>query len=373
LQCCSKNYNIEVKKKKIVHFIFNLGRGGAETMTVRVIKELNEYHHTVVTLFPLDHFKEELQCDKLVCLNISSLFQLPLAMLRFKKLVKEEAPAIVHTHLFWPTFVARFTVPKKTPLITTIHAFIVDSVEYKRWYIAMLDKLSYRFRKNIIIAVAKGALDQYLAFHKRNPQKAYVLYTFVDLARFDINNFVLPGRSSSVFKLISVGALREQKNHLYLVNAMALIKDENMELDIYGVGDKQEELQQKIKETGARITLKGEVSNIQEIIPQYDLYVMSSTYEGFSLSVLEAMAMGMPLLLSDMASFKEQCEETAEYFSLADEKDFVKKLSAIRELSKEELQAGGERGRQRAVNNFTLPQHIAGLRKIYTDAIQDTH
>ena len=32
-------------KKKIVHFIFNLGRGGAETMMVRVIKELPEYQH----------------------------------------------------------------------------------------------------------------------------------------------------------------------------------------------------------------------------------------------------------------------------------------------------------------------------------------
>jgi glycosyltransferase involved in cell wall biosynthesis len=362
-----------MKKKKIIHFIFNLGRGGAETMTVRVIKELQEYQHIVVTLFPLNHFKEELQCDKLVCLNISSLLQLPLAMLRFKKLVKEEAPDIVHTHLFWPTFVARFTVPKRIPLITTIHAFIVASVEYKRWYIALLDKISYRFRKSVIIAVAKGALDEYLEFHKIAPQKAYVLYTFVDLNRFNIKNSGVVQEPATIFKIITVGALREQKNHLYLVEAMTLIKEENIELDIYGVGDKQQELLQKIEQTGARINLKGEVSNIQEIIPLYDLYTMSSTYEGFSLSVLEAMAMGIPLLLSDMSSFREQCEDTAKYFSLEDKSDFIKKLLVLRGSTKEQLEAMGELGRQRAINNFTLPQHVEGLRRIYTAAIAGTH
>ena len=116
-------------KKKIIHFIFNLGRGGAETMLVRVIKELDEYEHVVVTLFPLDHFGSELKCDKLICLKLGSLFSLPLAVFKFRKLVKKEQPSIVHTHLFWPTVIARAAVPKKIPLITTIHAFIANSVE----------------------------------------------------------------------------------------------------------------------------------------------------------------------------------------------------------------------------------------------------
>ena len=89
----------------------------------------------------------------------------------------------------------------------------------------------------------------------------------------------LPG----AFKLIAVGALRLQKNYRYIINAMALIKDKNIELDIYGTGNLQDELQQQINATGAKVFLKGEVNNIEAIIPQYDLFVMSSTYEGFSL------------------------------------------------------------------------------------------
>jgi glycosyltransferase involved in cell wall biosynthesis len=355
-------------QKKIVHFIFNLSRGGAETMMVRVIKELPEYEHVVVTLFPGNNFGEELQCKKWVCLNINSLFTLPLAFFKFRKLVSTEKPDLVHTHLFWPTLVARLSVPKRIPLITTIHAFIATSGEYKHWYIRFLDKCSYRFRKSMIIVVAKGALDEYFSFLSLKPWKAYALYTFVDVERFNIDK-IAAEKNNNTFKLVAVGALRVQKNYPYMIDAMALIKDKNIELDIYGTGILQEELQQQINRTGARVFLKGEVNNIESIIPRYDLFVMSSTYEGFSLGILEAMAMRMPLLLSNISSFQEQCADNAWYFSLADVQDAAAKIVALSETDKKNLYEKAEAGRQRAVNNFTLKHHISGLRKIFHEAL----
>jgi len=354
-------------KQKIIHFIFNLGRGGAETMMVRVIKELPEYEHVVVTLFPMNHWGNELQCDKLICLNLSSLFSLPFAVFKFRKVVKKEKPAIVHTHLFWPTVIARFSVPKKIPVITTIHAFVKTSIEYKNWHIRFLDKLTFRFRKNTIIGVAKGVTEEYFSLLQLQPYKAYTLYTFVDTTRFNTE-----GRqekiASPTFKVVSVGALRQQKNYAWAIRAFEKLKDQNIELHIYGVGELQEELQKCIDETGAKVILKGEVKNIEAIVPQYDLYLMTSSYEGFSLSVLEAMAMGMPLLLSDITSFREQGEDTAAYFSLTDEQDLPQQLMAFSKKPKDELKAMAEKGRQRAIQHFTLPQHIEGLRKIYTAA-----
>ncbi len=355
-------------QKKIVHFIFNLSRGGAETMLVRVIKELPEYEHVVVTLFPGNNFGTELQCKKWICLNINSLVALPLAFFKFRKLVKQEKPDLVHTHLFWPTLVARLSVPKRIPLITTIHAFIATSGEYKHGYIRFLDKLSYKFRKSIIIVVAKGALNEYFSFLHLKPYKAYALYTFVDVERFNVDR-VTVAKNSDTFRLVAVGALRLQKNYPYIINAMALIKEKNIELDIYGTGNLQAELQQQIDSTGAKVFLKGEVNNIEAIIPQYDLFVMSSTYEGFSLGILEAMAMRMPLLLSDIVSFKEQCEDNAWYFSLADVQDAASQMVALSTADKNVLLVKAEAGRQRAIHNFTLPHHISGLRKIYEEAL----
>jgi len=357
-------------KKKIVHFIFNLARGGAETMMIRVIKELPEYEHVVVTLFPGNKFGDELQCKKWICLNINSLVALPLAFFKFRRLVKREKPDLVHTHLFWPTFVARFSVPKKIPLITTIHAFIATSGEYKYWYIRFLDKLSYKYRAGIIIVVAKGALEEYFSFLNLKPHKAYTLYTFVDVDRFNILH-APEKKNTGTFKMIAVGALRLQKNYPYMINAMSLVKDKNIELDIYGTGDLGNELQALIDKTGAKVNLKGEVNNIEQVIPQYDLFVMSSTYEGFSLGILEAMALRMPLLLSDIASFREQCEDNAWYFSLTDVQDAAAKIVSLSTVGKDKLFEKAEAGRLRTINNFTLAQHISGLRKIYDDALNN--
>lgn len=358
-------------KNKIIHFIFNLGRGGAETMMVRVIKELPEYEHVVVTLFPMNHFGDELQCDKLICLNLKSLFSLPFAVFKFRRLVNKEKPQLVHTHLFWPTVIARLSVPKKIPLITTIHAFVASSVEYKFKRVLYLDKITYRFRKSIIIVVAKGALQEYFSFLNLKPYKAYALYTFVDIDKFNTAN-TLPKVASPVFRVVSVGALRTQKNYLWTIKAFEKLKEENIELHIYGTGNMEEEIKKQIEKTGVKVVLKGEVKNIEKIIPQYDLYLMSSSFEGFSLSVLEAMAMKMPLLLSDIPSFREQAEDIATYFSLTDENDLPQALINLSKKSPEELLFMGEKGQQRAVENFTLPQHISGLRKIYAEALNTT-
>lgn len=353
-----------MQKKTILHIIYNLGRGGAETMLVTVVKELSDYNNIIVTLFPENHFADELKCDKYYCLNLSSIFQILFTSHRLKKIIKENKVDIVHSHLFWPTVLARMGTPKNIPLITTIHAFIATSVEYKNWYIRFLDRITYKLHKNIIITVAKGALDEYFNFLKVKRYKAYALHTFVDIKIFNDHN-ALPKKESNTFRLVTVGALRKQKNHAYLLKAFTLLDKKKFQLDIYGEGPLHSSLEAGIKENDLNVNLKGEVKNIQSVLSQYDLYVMSSTFEGFSLSVLEAMAMRMPLLLSDIKSFREQCENTAVFFSLDNVKDFAAKLELL--AADKNVNKLGNAAHDRAVNNFTLEQHMQGLRKIYSE------
>ncbi|CAN5761832.1 glycosyltransferase [soil metagenome] len=352
-------------KKTILHFIYDLERGGAETMLVRVLKDLHEYNNIVVTLYNGNKFKDELECTKYICLNQGSLFFFPLMAIKFRRLIKQYNIDIVHTHLFWPTLIARMGTPKNVPLITTIHAFIATSVEYKKWYIRFLDKSSYRLRRSAIIAVAKGALTEYFSFLRIRPYKAYALYTFVDVDHFNISRSTAI-KNGGGFNLISVGALRLQKNHQYLVEAFKLLKDENIRLHIYGTGPFEQRLQKAIDESGVKIELKGVAKNMNEVLPGYDLFVMSSTFEGFSLGVLETMAMKVPMLLSEIVSFREQCEDTAMYFSLDDVNDFaakVKRLAADEQLRKQL----SEKAYTRVIDNFTLQKHMQQLRQIYLE------
>lgn len=358
-----------MKKKTIIHIIYNLGRGGAETMLVKVVKELTDYNNIVVTLFPQNHFGDELQCDKFYCLNLTSVLQIPFSVKRLKKIIDKNNPDIIHTHLFWPTVLARLATPKNIPLLTTIHAFIANSVEYKKWYIRWLDKATYKRRNNIIITVANGALTEYFQFLKLKPYKAYALHTFADIKIFNSDNKISK-KEDGVFKMISVGALRKQKNHRYLLEAFKQLDNSKFQLDIYGAGPLHNELKSVINKNNLNVHLKGEVSNIERIIDQYDLFVMSSTFEGFSLSVLEAMAMRIPLLLSDIKSFREQCEDAAVYFDLDKNIDFKNKaeMLATDPVYLNKLSSGGY---DRVTKNFTLQQHMEGLRKIYSDVINN--
>ncbi|MEO5945090.1 MAG: glycosyltransferase [Ferruginibacter sp.] len=352
-------------KKTILHFIYSLGRGGAETMLVRVIKELKEYNNIVVTLKADNDFEGELECDKLISMDLKSIATFPLGIKKLKTIIKENNVDMVHSHLFWPTVISRIAVPKNIPLVTTIHTFVCTSLDYKKWYIRSIGKFTYKLRKSVIITVAKGAQEEYFSFLKLKPYKTFVLYTFVDLERYSKQNNTLP---NSHFKLISTGSLKKQKNQRFLIQVMALLKDSDIELHIYGEGPLRQELQQLIDKTGAKVTLKGTVKNVEDILPQYDAFVMSSAFEGFSLAVLEAMAVKIPMLLSDISSFREQCSDTSLYYKFDDTVSFLNQLELLRNNNAERDRLRND-AYERVRANFTLPHHMLQLRKIYTEVL----
>ena len=354
-------------KKTILHIIDNLGRGGAETMLVTVVKQLNEYNNIIVTLYPENEFGNEVQCEKMYCLNVKSRLFTPVAALQLRKIIKENNVSIVHSHLFWSSVVARLGTPKQIPLITTIHAFVASSIEYRPWRMRMMEKLTYKIRKSTIVAVAKGALDEYFTFINVKPHQACHLYTFVDTSVFN-DDTVTERNADETFSIVTVGNLKEQKNHRFLLEAFKELKDINIKLDIYGKGPLRQTLQQTIDEHHLNIELKGQVKNIQEQVKRYDLFIMSSAYEGFALSVLEAMALGMPMLLSDIPSFKEQCEGTAAYFKLNHVKDFTTQLLALKNDPRQ-LQVLSKACKQRVLQHFTLQKHMQQLKAIYDDTL----
>lgn len=357
-------------KKTILHIIDYMGRGGAEVMLVKVLKELKEYNNIVVTLNPQNHFGDEFTCDEYYCLNMGSFAKFPFAVMRLRSFIKKHTIDLVHSHLFSATLVARLATPANIPIITTIHTN-VSTREYKKWYLQMLEKFSYKKHKSTMVGVSNGVLDQYFRFFGHKPYKKCLLYTFVDTKELEMPYQHEPVNiNKEYFTLAAIGALRFPKNQQYLIKAFEQLKNDRFELHIYGIGVMQPELEKLIKETGVRVLLKGEVKNASRLLSQYDLYVMPSEFEGFSLSVLEAMAMQIPMLLSDIPSFREQCADTAVFFDLKDTNDFISKLKmlAADEALRKKLAAAA---RQRVLDQFTLEHHMKGLRTIYSDTLND--
>ena len=122
-----------------------------------------------------------------------------------------------------------------------------------------------------------------------------------------MNPLMMPGyvswKGQKSKRMVSVGRLEPQKNQMLLINAFAQIHKIYPEytLDIYGEGSLRKSLQQRIDELGLRDTvfLRGYSADIYAILEESLLFVLSSDYEGLSNALIEAMAVGMPVISTD--------------------------------------------------------------------------
>ncbi len=144
-------------------------------MLVRVVRELEEYNNIVVTMHGENPFGSRLQCDKYIAMNLKPSFSILLAAIKLRRVIKENKVDMVHSHLYWPTVVARIATPKKIPLLTTIHTSVATALDYTYWHLRIIDKITFSIRKSVIIGVSKRALKDYLSFLNFFPFKSYLL------------------------------------------------------------------------------------------------------------------------------------------------------------------------------------------------------
>ncbi len=75
----------------------------------------------------------------------------------------------------------------------------------------------------------------------------------------------------------------------------------------------------------------GRINDMATVIQQYDIFIMPSKFEGFPLSVFEAMAAGVPLMLSDIAPLSNIVKDNAIYFQLDNAAETAEKLMAVKQ------------------------------------------
>ncbi|HVO07363.1 MAG TPA: glycosyltransferase [Burkholderiaceae bacterium] len=111
-------------------------------------------------------------------------------------------------------------------------------------------------------------------------------------------------------ELLFAGRLSTQKNWPRLLDAMAALKSStDVRLTVYGRGEQQAQVEQRIADLGLQdcVTMAGYQSNLRELMPHFDALVMPSLWEGMPNVVLEAMAAGLPCVLSDIPEHRKVC------------------------------------------------------------------
>lgn len=104
-------------------------------------------------------------------------------------------------------------------------------------------------------------------------------------------------------RAIAIGKLDPQKGFDMLIDAWAEKKEslKDWDLDIFGQGEWQQMLQQKIDDYGLqnKVTLRGVTTNVKQELLASSAFLFSSRYEGFALVFIEAMECGLPILSFD--------------------------------------------------------------------------
>ncbi|MEP6582775.1 MAG: glycosyltransferase [Ginsengibacter sp.] len=352
-------------KKTILYIIDSLERGGAEIMLVSPLADIyNQYNIIIVTLKPENVFtKQELVCDKIYCLQMNSRKEIFKASSKLKEIISENKVTLVHSFLYWSSIVARMACGKTVPYVFSLATVMTAGVYKLKWYSSytmLLDRFTYR-KNHFVISPTKEVLQD---FHDSVGLKgrSEIIYNFVKEEFFQNKiEYVIP---TGNMRLVAVGNLKDVKNYQVLIDAFKLLKHIDVSLDIYGEGPEREVLQRQITDDGLAVNLKGSCEKIYEVLPHYDAYVMCSYIEGFGVSAAEAMAVGLPLLLSDIKVLKEISAGNALFFDPFDPESFASVVKTIFN-SDRNLKDISDKAKEVATNNYTKEIYLKSLFQVY--------
>ena len=321
---------------KILYVITSLRTGGAEKLVVQLSEFMKGRGHEVeVALFDGEEtdFKKELEGEgiRIYSFGVGQSVYSPKMLFRLKSLIKHGDYDIVHTHSSSPQIfaaVAKVLIGgKKTKFIHTEHN---TTGRRRTWYFRALDRWTYRkYASNICIS--DKAYDNLAAHLSSSKIALKTIKNGADISRLVASRpkpELRDGAPKNV--VVMVAAFRPQKDQDTLVRAMSLLGDDYC-LWLVGGAERLEEVKSLAAGLGLgdKVRFFGVRTDVPQILKTADVVVMSSHYEGLSLSSIEGMAVGKPFIASDVDGLREIVSGAGILFPEGDEKALAAEIEKV--------------------------------------------
>ena len=300
-------------KTKVLHIIKSLGRGGAEMLLPETLKihDKSKFEFHYIYFLP---WKDQMVSSiedaggKVTCLDAKDNLRL---LLQYKKIIaycKSQEISLIHCHLPWAGFVGRF-VHKKTgiPLLYTEHNM------QERYHIATksINKLTFNYQ-----SLAFGVSEDVTNSIKKNivphiPVKTLLNGVNTETFRNEKSSHIREefGIPSNGILIGNVAVFRFQKRLVEWLQVIAKLSQEND--NIFGVIVGAGPLEDEIKAEWKRLDLEGVVfftglkTNVKPYFEAMDIFMMSSSFEGLPIALLEAMSMECAIVSTNAGGIKE--------------------------------------------------------------------
>ena len=290
---------------KIVHVVYSLEMGGAEILVAQLcrLQRANGHDVSVIAYSNLGALGETLVADRIPVLVLGEAPFLK-TFRRFWAELKKLRPEVVHCHNPAPTLQA--AIPARMTgarcVVSTRHSLVAPPYDMKEertfnfvarfcnWVVGICDATCENLRhtpgarKDRIVRVYNGVDPVTTAPPEEWPEKRG-------------------------FTLLFVGRLAPIKSLHTLIRAATLAEASvpGLQLWIVGHGHERQRLEDLVKELDAEDLVKfwGERLDVAGFFSVADVYCMSSTSEGLPMSLLQAMSIGLPAIVTDVGGMAE--------------------------------------------------------------------
>lgn len=297
---------------EVLHLIETGGPGGAERMLLEVTRHLDASFHSTVGLLKSGWLEDQVKGRGLPYVLIKGGRWKEFGRIRhLVRVVRESAITVIHTHEFYMNVlgaaVSRLT---GVPLVATVHGRNYYPDQGRR-------RALYRFVASTATALVAVSEDLKAFFCQATGvpgEKVTVVYNGIDTSYWtpavpDLARRQQIGIPSEAVVLGAIGNLYPVKRHIDLVRALPRIKAEcpGVHAIILGRGDQKEILLREAALLGVsdRLHLLGFQEDTRPWMNIMDCFVMPSESEGMPLSLLEAMSVRLPVVVTAVGGIPE--------------------------------------------------------------------
>lgn len=382
------------RRLKIAQIVTRMDVGGVPDHIMTLARELSPRHE--LTLIAAEfHPDTAAELDAMGIARIVLPFSRlpdPLTDLRafraLRAVLKEKRFDIAHTHMSKAALLgvlAARSIFRRPLLVNTAHNLgsLALSHRLARRVFWVYDKLLLGWATDVIIVVSERVRSQVLDLRLMTPGHVTAVPNGVPLQKFAVppEQAIAVRKSFAVDEtdvlVVCVARLVWFKGLDTLIDAFAMIAAENRRprLLIVGAGPLREDLERQVEAAGLtdRVTFAGERSDVPQILAAADIFVLSSVSEGMPISILEAMASGLPTVATDVGGVRELVSEAVTGFVVPSRNAaaFAAPLALLCNDAEQRL-ALGRAAKARALAHFSGAEMAARTEAIYLKEIAKT-
>lgn len=364
---------------KVVHLIYRLDFGGLERFMVDMINRFPpEYQHTVISLTDATDFQEQLRSDvDVYCLNKKAGQDFGVHF-KLAKLLRQLKADVLHTYNL--ATIEYHVMAKLAGIKGHLHA------EHGR---DISDPEGLNKKHNLLRKLAAPFIDEFVAVSQDlanwlvdvvgiKAKKVSMIPNGIDLSRFQPE--LLGGKSveGRGVRFVHVARFQAVKNQPLLLKAFNQCFVKAMQLSlplpsltVVGDGAIRHELEQlkESLESSQAIDFAGMQANVLPYYQRNDVFVLSSVAEGTPMTVLEAMASGLPVVSTQVGGLPDIISDASG--ALVPSDDIEAMANALLNFVEDPLQitSKGQAARLKMERDFDQKVCDNAYRDLYTKAL----